>query len=56
MERSGWNGSETDEAVLQRIQSKVRELISNYEKPAVDPDKLAKMREVVERARKDLLA
>jgi len=54
MERE-WDGAETDEMVLQRLQNKVNELIANYEKPAVDPDKLAKMRAVVERARKDLL-
>ena len=55
MERSGWNGLESDELVLQRLQNRVRELIANYEKPAVDPDKLAEMRKVVERARRDLL-
>ena len=54
MERE-WDGAETDETVLQRLQNKVNELIANYDKPAVDPDKLAKMRAVVERARKDLL-
>jgi len=56
MDRSGWNGSETDEVVLQRIQNRVRELIASYEKPTIDPDKLTKMRQVVERARRDLLA
>ena len=55
MERSGWNGAETDEVVLQRIQGRICELIASYEKPAVDLDKLTKMREVVERARKELL-
>ena len=53
MDRSGWNGSRTDEAVLQKMQDRVHELIASYEKPQVDPDKLVKMREVVERARKD---
>ena len=56
MDRSGWKGSETDELVLGKIQKKVNELMASYEKPEVDPGKLAKMREVVERARKDLLA
>ena len=54
MERE-WDGMETDEVVLRRLQDKVDELIASYEKPAVDPDKLAKMRAVVERARKNLL-
>ena len=54
MERE-WNGSETDEVVLRRLQDRVDELIASYEKPAVDPNKLAKMRAVTERARKDLL-
>ena len=52
MDRSGWNGSPTDEGVLQKMQDRVDELIASYQKPEVDPDKLAKMREVVERARK----
>jgi len=55
MDRSGWNGPETDEVVLRRMQNRVRELVARYEKPAVDPDRLEKMREVVERARKELL-
>ena len=55
MERE-WDGSETDEAVLRRLQNRADELIASYEKPEVDPDKLAKMRAVVERAKRDLLA
>ena len=55
MERE-WDGSETDDTVLQRLQDRVDQLIASYEKPETDPDKLAKMREVVERARRDLLA
>lgn len=54
MDRSGWNGFETEEAALQKAQAKVNELIASYEKPEVDDDKLAKLREVVERARKAL--
>ncbi|MBN1675650.1 MAG: trimethylamine methyltransferase family protein [Kiritimatiellae bacterium] len=55
MDRAGWNGAATDRVVLERMSAKVRELIASYEKPAVDTDKLAKMREVLERARKELL-
>jgi trimethylamine--corrinoid protein Co-methyltransferase len=54
MDRSGWNGEETDEAVLQKMQIKVHELIASYKKPEIDPDKLTKMRKVVERAKKEI--
>jgi len=54
MDRSGW-AFEKEEVVLKRLQGKVNELVARYEKPEVDPDKLAKMRKVVERAKKDLL-
>ncbi len=54
MDRSGWNGVKTDEAVLQKMQSKLNELIASYQKPEVDPDKLAKMRKVVDRALREL--
>ena len=55
LDRSGWNGPETDAAVLRRMQDAIHELVGNYEKPAIDPDKLAQMRSVVERARRELL-
>ena len=55
MDRSGWNGPETDHAVLQKMQQRVHELTEDYEEPSVDPDKLAEMRKVVERARRDLV-
>jgi hypothetical protein len=42
--------------VLQRLHNNVKELIASYEKPKIAPDKLAKMREIAERARKRLLA
>jgi len=54
MERE-WDGAQTDELVLHRLQDRVDELIASYEKPAVDPDRLAKMRAVVELARRNLL-
>ncbi|MEW6355428.1 MAG: trimethylamine methyltransferase family protein [Planctomycetota bacterium] len=55
MDRSGYTGINQEQAVLDRLQQKVDELIAQYQKPAVDPDKLAKMRKVVERAKKELL-
>ncbi|NOZ23549.1 MAG: hypothetical protein GXP25_20930 [Planctomycetes bacterium] len=55
MDRSGYTGAEQEKTVLDRLQNKVDELIASYQKPDVDPDKLAKMREVVERAKRELL-
>lgn len=55
MDRSGYAGPEQEEAVLNRLQEKVDELIASYQKPEVDPDKLAKMRAVVERAQRELV-
>lgn len=54
MERE-WDGAKTDDVVLQRLQNEIDELVESYEKPEVDLDKLAKMREVIESARKNLL-
>ena len=56
LDRSGWEGVKTDEAVLQKLQERVKSLIASYRKPEVDPDKLAKMRKVVDRAKKELLS
>jgi len=55
IDRSGWKGFEQEEAILADIQKKVNELLAAYRKPEVDPDKLAKMRAVIERAKKELL-
>lgn len=55
MDRSGYAGLEQEETVLDRLQQKVDELIAGYEKPEVDPGKLASMREVVKRATKELV-
>jgi len=53
--RNGWRGAETDEKVLQRFRGHAEELKAAYVPPEVDPAKLAAMREVVERGRRDLL-
>ncbi len=55
IDRSGWNGAESDQALVAKALRKVEELIAAYVKPEVDPDKLARMREVVERARLELI-
>jgi len=54
-DRSGWNGFENEEKILKKTQEKVRSLVAEYKKPEVDPDKLSKMRQVIEKARKNLL-
>jgi trimethylamine--corrinoid protein Co-methyltransferase len=55
LEHAGWNGLATEEAVLERARRRVRELIASYRKPEADPDKLAALQQVVERARQRLL-
>lgn len=55
MDRSGYTGPEQEGTVLNKLQEKVEELIARYQKPEVDPDTLATMRAVVERARRELV-
>lgn len=55
VDRSGWKGAESDQALVEKALCKVQELIASYRKPDVDPRKLVRMREVVERARQELL-
>ena len=55
MDRSGYRGPEHEQQVLGRIQRRIDELLAGYKTPEVDPDRLAGMRAVVERARRDLL-
>lgn len=54
LERTGWCGPQTEERVCNRAQQKVNELIASYKKPKFDPDKLARLRQVVEKAKKNL--
>ena len=54
MDRSGWQGIDTEERALARAQQRVNELIDSYEKPDVDEGMLAKLREVVVKARREL--
>ena len=53
VERAGWCGADTEEAVLRTAEQKVRDLVSDYKRPDVDPDMMAKLRGVVDRAKKE---
>jgi len=55
VDRSGWNGSAAEEEVLAQTGARVNDLISQYEKPEGREDQLAAMRQVVERAGRELL-
>ncbi len=50
----GWT-PESEEKILTKAKRKVEELISQYQKPAVDPDKIMKTRKVIEKAKKEIL-
>ena len=53
LERAGWTGLDSEEQALNRAQKRVNDLVAAYRKPDVDEDKLAKIRQVVERARRE---
>lgn len=53
-DRGGWAGVESEQAVLARAQDRVQELLAEYRKPEFDPDRLEKMRRVVDRARREM--
>jgi len=55
IDRSGWNGFDKEKEILDKTQRKVDELISMYEKPEVDQDKLDKLRQIYQKAKKELL-
>ncbi len=52
MSRVGWGGMEAEEALLEKARARVEELVAQYRKPETDPDQLARLRQVVARARK----
>jgi len=54
IDRSGHRGPEHEREVLGKASADVRELLAAYRKPEVDPDTLARMRQVVIRARREL--
>ncbi len=55
LDRSGYAGPDWEQAVLDRFQQQVDDMIARYEKPEGREEKLAQMRQVVERARRELL-
>jgi len=59
MDRTVWRGEQEeehpDEGLLARAHAQFREVMSRYRPPEVDPDMLAKVRQVVDRARRDLV-
>jgi len=58
-DRSVWSGDEEDKGsdrrLLARAQAQFREVMAGYRRPEVDHDKLSKIRQVVARARRELL-
>ena len=48
------NGAAHEEAILRKAQARVEELVAAYRRPQADPDTLARLRAVIERARKSL--
>jgi trimethylamine--corrinoid protein Co-methyltransferase len=55
MERTPWEGEAKERRTLERLQAKVQDLIASYRKPERDPAVLEQLRQVVARARKDLV-
>jgi len=55
IERSGFEGPEQEQRMLDKAQAKVNELLAQYEKPEGREEQLAEMRKVVERARTELV-
>jgi len=53
-DRNGWS-VENEEKMLKKAREKVQQLISEYKKPEVDPDKISNIRQVIEKAKKNLL-
>lgn len=54
-DRSGWGGPEQEVEVVAKATRQVEELVASYQRREVDPDRLAQMRAVIEKARKELL-
>jgi trimethylamine:corrinoid methyltransferase-like protein len=55
MARTGWTGHEDEQVVLQRLRDEARSLIGAAPKPEGRGDALAGMREIVEKARAELV-
>jgi trimethylamine:corrinoid methyltransferase-like protein len=54
VDRRGWNGAAGDRAMLDRAQGRLVELLAEYRQPEGREDQLARLREVVARARRQL--
>ena len=54
VDRSGWNGAPSDQAMLDKAQKHINDLLAQYKKPEDREEKLAAMRKVVNRARRAL--
>ena len=54
IDRSGWNGHDWEDEILRKAQRKVNQLIAEHKKPEGREEKLAKMRQVVRRAKMEL--
>ena len=54
IERIGWKGADGDAKMLDAAQTRIDELLAQYQKPEGRDDQLAKMRKVVEKARSKL--
>jgi len=55
IERSGCEGFEQEQRMLDKAQGEVNELLAQYERPEGREEQLAEMRKVVERARTELV-
>jgi len=55
LDRRGWRGAASDREMLDKAQGQINELLAAYRKPPGREDQLARMRAVVERARRAFL-
>jgi trimethylamine:corrinoid methyltransferase-like protein len=55
LDRSGWDGFGEEQKVLDKANAQVHELLAAYEKPEGREGQLAEMRQVLERARRELV-
>lgn len=53
VQREGWRGAAQDETVLKQAQEQYERLLGEYCRPGVDPDKLAALRAIYDRAARD---
>ncbi len=51
---NGWS-PEDEEKILNKAQERVRKIIDKYKKPKVNPEMISKVKEIIKRAKKELL-